>query len=160
MDTQIVFYLQLTAMMIASILVARWYVLPKAYSVSLYAALAPLLLFSATRVSGLFFLLPQMTNNMPDAFARPAAYGDFTVGIIALVAALAIHMRSKAGIVLTWIYAVLGAADFIYALYLGNANDMPLHLGASWPMVTFMGPAMMVTIVVIWILLLKHPKRD
>ena len=154
------FYIELTVALIVFAVVAKRYVLPKLYEMSFYGALVPLLLVSASRVTGLNFMVGQVTNNLAAEFAKTAGYGDFTVALIALVAALLLIKKNKLGYILAWLYAVLGAADFIYALYLGNQYDMPLHLGASWYNVTLAGPAMMVTVVLIWVVLLKHPKKD
>jgi len=160
MNAQAILNTQIFIGLIVYICVARWYVLPKLYSISFKAALAPLLLVSALRITGLYFLLPQLTNNLPAAFSGPAGWGDFSVGILALIGAILLRKRGNAGVFFAWLYAILGAADFMYALYLGNVYQMHNHLGAAWLPVTLFGPGLMVVVGLIWIVLLKHPNRS
>ena len=68
-------------------------------------------------------------------------------------------MKSKAGPTLAWLYAVLGALDFMLGFYLGDANKMPYHLGATWFMVTQEAPLQILTLFCIFRVLLKHPQR-
>jgi hypothetical protein len=55
-------------------------------------ALQPLLLFHCFRFIGLAFLVPGVVSpNLPDAFARPAAYGDLIAAVLALLALAGLH---------------------------------------------------------------------
>jgi len=55
-------------------MVGFWYVLPRLSALALPAALTPLLLFSAFRVNGLYFLVPGVASpDIPRGFALPTA---------------------------------------------------------------------------------------
>ncbi|MFG6102960.1 hypothetical protein U2F10_11955 [Leptothoe sp. EHU-05/26/07-4] len=47
-------------------------------------ALIPLIIPHAFRYLGLAFLIPQVVQPLPGAFANAAAYGDFISGLLAL----------------------------------------------------------------------------
>jgi hypothetical protein len=158
MSLPLIFNIETMLALLLSGIVARWYVMPSLRQLSHHAALTPLLLFSAGRYLGLNFMVPTMTAGLAPEFAVPAAYGDFAVGLIALVAAFLLRAGSPIGVILAWVYALLGTADFIHAGYLGNMHNMPMHIGASWPITFLLGPMWMVTIVLIFILLIK-PNR-
>src|SRR5262245_49994582 len=82
-------------------------------------ALRPLLLLHAFRFMGLVFLVPGVVSpGLPDGFARPAAYGDLTTSLLALLALATLHSRS--GTMLVWIFNVVGTVDLLNAFYQGN----------------------------------------
>ena len=55
-------------------------------------ALMPQLFVHATRYIGLVFLVPTVVPpGLPDAFAKPAAYGDLVTALLAIVALLALR---------------------------------------------------------------------
>ena len=57
-------------------------------------ALRPLLLLHAFRFVGLSFLVPGVVSlDLPAAWARPAAYGDLTAAVLALLALMALKSR-------------------------------------------------------------------
>jgi hypothetical protein len=58
------------------------------------------------------------------------------------------------GTILAWVYAVIGALDFMYAGFLGGQNEAGLTIGPLWPLMTVLGPAWMVTIVFLFRLLI------
>jgi hypothetical protein len=154
MDTPTVFNLLTLFSLVLFFLIAKWYVLPALLKLGPEEALVPLLLFSAFRYLGLAFLVPGWTAGLPRAFAVPAAYGDLTVAILALGAAVALRYRFAAGTILAWLYAVAGALDFMYAGFLGGQNQAGLTIGPLWPLMTILGPAWMVTIVFLFRLLI------
>ena len=154
MDTATVFNVLTLFSLVLFFLIAKWYVLPALLRLGPQEALVPLLLFSAFRYLGLAFLVPNWTDGLPAAFATPAAYGDLTVGILALGAAVALHYRMGPGTMLAWVYAVVGALDFMYAGFLGGQNEAGLTIGPLWPLMTILGPAWMVAIVFLFRLLI------
>lgn len=154
MDTTAVFNVLTLFSLVLFFLIAKWYVLPALLRLGPQEALIPLLLFSAFRYLGLAFLVPGWTAGLRSAFAVPAAYGDLTVAILALGAAVALRYRLGAGTALAWLYAVAGALDFMYAGFLGGQNQAGLTIGPLWPLMTILGPAWMVTIVFLFRLLI------
>ena len=82
-------------------------------------ALYPILLLHASRFVGLAFLVPGVVSpDLPLAFARPAAYGDFLTAIIALLAIAA--LKKPSGVVLVSDINIVGFADLLFAFYRGN----------------------------------------
>lgn len=111
-------------------------------------ALRPILLLHGFRFVGLAFLIPGVVSPaLPDAFARPAAYGDLLTAILAL-GALA-TLRSVVGIILVWIFNIVGTADLLYAYYQGNRTGVGLEPGLQ-------GAAFFIPTVVVPLLLVTH----
>ena len=64
-------------------------------------ALLPLLLLHAFRFVGLAFLVPGVVSaELPEAFARPAAYGDLATSLLALLAIAT--LGSRPGTIIIW----------------------------------------------------------
>src|SRR5262249_44390901 len=64
---------------------------------------------------------------LPATFAEPVAYGDFVSAILALLALAA--LGSRMGTVLTWVFNTFGAADLLFAFYLGSRVSLPSNPG-------------------------------
>ncbi len=120
-------------------------------------ALRPILALHAFRFVGLAFLVPGVVSpDLPAAFARPAAYGDLTTAILALLA-LAM-LPSRAGIVVAWVFNVVGAADLLEALYRGNQTAVgvaPGLQGAAYFITTVLVPLLLITHGLVFGLLLR-----
>jgi hypothetical protein len=119
-------------------------------------ALRPLLLLHAFRFVGLAFLVPGVVErDLPDGFARPAAYGDLTTSILALLAVAT--LRSRPGIFLVWVFNIVGSADLLNAFYQGNRFGIgiaPGLQGAAYFIPTVLVPLLLVThVLVFWILI-------
>ena len=68
-------------------IIAAQYLRPALRQLPGRRALRPLLLLHSFRFIGLAFLVPGVVSpNLPDEFARPAAYGDLVAAVLALVA--------------------------------------------------------------------------
>src|SRR5262244_1920847 len=86
-------------------IIAKRYIWPALRRVARDEALRRLLLLHTFRFVGLAFVIPGVVSpDLPVAFARPAAYGDLSTSILALLAILA--LRSTLGIVLTWAFNI------------------------------------------------------
>jgi hypothetical protein len=121
-------------------------------------ALRPLLFLHAFRFVGLAFLVPGVVSpDLPDGFARPAAYGDLTTCILALLAIAT--MRSRAGIIVTWVFNTVGTVDLLNAFYqadrLGVGNAPGLQ-GAAYFIPTVLVPLLLVTHVLVFLILLTR----
>jgi hypothetical protein len=139
MNPQQIFGLQVLLSFLVYGLVARWYVTPRLASLPLHAALQPLLVLHASRHLGMVFLVPTVVGPaLPASFAVPAAYGDLLAGLLALAAIGALRARSR------------------IALPQGLANDV--QLGAAYFIPTFVVPALVVTHVMIFRMLVRHPR--
>jgi hypothetical protein len=86
--------------------------------------LKPILLLHGFRFLGLAFMVPGVVSpDLPAAFARPVAYGDFTTAILALLALAA--MGTRAGTVATWVFNIFGTADLLFGFYHGAVMSLP-----------------------------------
>ena len=74
-------------------------------------ALRPLLILHSFRFIGLAFLVPGVVSpDLPSAFSRAAAYGEFIAAVLALVALFL--LQRKAGLAAAWLFN-LQEADFM-----------------------------------------------
>jgi hypothetical protein len=156
MSTQQIFGLQVLLSFVVYALVARWYVGPRLASLSVGQALQPLLALHAFRHIGMVFLVPTVVGGtLPPSFAVAAAYGDLLAGLLALAAIVALRARAAIAMPLTWVFNVLGLLDLVNAFYQGLSHDV--QLGAAYYIPTFIVPALVITHVMIFRLLLRHP---
>ena len=155
MTTQQIFGLQVLLSFVLYTLVARWYVSPRLGALPVDRALQPLLVLHATRHMGLVFLVPTVVGGaLPAAFAASAAYGDLLAGVLALGALVALRARAGVARPLTWLFNIVGLGDLVNAFYQGLSHDV--QLGAAYYIPTFIVPALVVTHVMIFRLLLRH----
>ena len=156
MTAQQIFGLQVLLSFVLFTLVARWYVSPRLAALPVDRALQPLLVLHATRHMGLVFLVPTVVGGtLPAAFAAAAAYGDLLAGVLALAALVALRARTRVAMPLTWLFNVVGLLDLVNAFYQGLTHDV--QLGAAYYIPTFIVPALVVTHVMMFGLLLRHP---
>ena len=156
MNTQQIFGLQVLLSFVVYALIAKWYVGPRLASLPVDQALQPLLALHAFRHLGLVFLVPTVVGGtLPPSFAVAAAYGDLLAGLLALAAIVALRARAAVATPLTWTFNVLGLLDLVNAFYHGLSHDV--QLGAAYYIPTFIVPALVVTHVMIFRLLLRHP---
>src|SRR6516165_8092998 len=137
-------------------IVAAQYLWPALRNLPRARALRPLLLFHGLRFIGLAFLVPGVVSpNLPDAFARPAAYGDLIAALLALLALAG--LPSRLGIGLVWVFNLWGSADLLYAFYQGliGVGIKPGQLGAAYFIPTAVVPLLFITHGLIFRLLLS-----
>ena len=157
MRAQQIFGLQVLLSFLVYGLVTRWYVAPRLDSLPLHTALQPLLVLHALRHMGMVFLVPTVVGPaLPASFAGPAAYGDLLAGLLALAAIVALRARARIAQPLTWLFNVVGLLDLIHAFYQGLRHDV--QLGAAYFIPTFIVPALVITHVMIFRMLLRHPR--
>jgi hypothetical protein len=156
MNPQQIFGLQVLVSFLVYALVARWYVTPRLASRPLHAALQPLLVLHASRHLGMIFLVPTVVGPaLPASFAVPAAYGDLLAGLLALAAIVALRARSRIALPLTWLFNIIGLLDLINAFYQGLTHDV--QLGPAYFIPTFIVPALVITHVMMFRMLVRHP---
>jgi hypothetical protein len=137
-------------------IIAAQYLWPALQNLPRTSALRPLLLFHGFRFIGLAFLVPGVVSpNLPDAFARPAAYGDLVAAILALLALAG--LRSRLGIGMVWVFNLWGCADLLYAFYQGliGVGIKPGELGAAYFIPTAVVPLLFITHALVFRLLLR-----
>jgi len=123
-------------------------------------ALRPLLLLHSFRFIGLAFLVPGVVSpDLPDGFARPAAYGDLIAAVLALIALAG--LRSRAGLGLVWVFNLWGTADLLFAYYQGRVGVgvEPGQLGAAYFIPTVVVPLLLITHGLVFRLLMKADER-
>lgn len=159
MDPQLIFGIQVLLSTLVYVLIAAWYVAPRLANLPVDAALQPLLVPHATRHIGLVFLVPAVAGpSVPPAFAAPAAYGDLLAGLLALLSLVALRRRWGLALPLAWVFSVVGLVDLLYAMWTGAR--LQVQLGAAYFIPTFVVPALVVTHVMIFMLLLGwRPRR-
>ena len=143
-------------------LIAKWYVMPRLLSLPRARALVPILLFHCTRFIGLAFLIPGVTSQPLDPrFANPAAYGDLLAALLAFLGILALRQGWRAAIPLVWAFNVEGTLDLLNALTQGLRYTEDGGLGATYFIPAIVVPALLVTHVMVFIILLKgEPTKD
>ena len=159
MNTVAIFNLQSAFSLILFGIVAKWYVWPRLMKADFAHALMPLLIYSAFRYIGTFFMVPQFTNGLDPAWSGPAAYLDLGSVAIALIAAFTLRAGLSVGKIFAWVYVLFGAAAFIHGGTELTSMQVADHIGAAMPVMTILGPSWMVTIVVIAFVLVKHPNK-
>ena len=156
MSTQQIFGLQVLLSFVVYALIAKWYVGPRLASLPVGQALQPLLALHAFRHLGMVFLVPAVVGGpLPPSFAVAAAYGDLAAGLLALAAIATLRAGSTIAMPLTWVFNVVGLLDLVNAFYQGLSHDV--QLGAAYYIPTFIVPALVITHVMIFRLLLRHP---
>ena len=138
--------------------VAWIFVWPRLKAAALKDALAALLLFSAFRYTALQFVNPAVAPNLAPGFAVPATIGDVSVGLLALAAAIVVRFHGF-GVILAWLYAIAGSADFVYAASQATVHKAADGIGAAWPVFNLGGPAWMVTLVLLFMTLIKNKNK-
>jgi hypothetical protein len=122
--------------------------------------LIPILLLHSLRHLGLMFLTTGVTSTaMPQQFAIPAAAGDFLSATLALMAAFLIHRKSRWAISMTWLFSVVGIADFAMAVVLSRLYNAADFMGGSYWIPSFWVPMLIVGHIIV-ITVLRQMKRD
>ncbi len=138
-------------------LIAKWYVMPKLSTLPRDQAFAPLLLFHSSRHIGMAFLIAGVTAEPLDLrFANPAAYGDLLAAVLAFLALAALRLRWPFAIPLVWIFNIEGLLDLVNALFQGFRYVPDGHFGATYFIPAVVVPALLVSHVMIFVLLLRR----
>jgi hypothetical protein len=120
-------------------------------------ALRPLLLLHAFRFVGLAFLVPGVVSpDLPNGYARPAAYGDLATSLLALLAIATLGRRP--GISVVWVFNIVGTIDLLNAIYQGDRLGVgiaPGLQGAAYFIPTVLVPLLFVTHALVFRILLR-----
>lgn len=161
---QIIFLLQLVLGYVACLLCFSGYVLPALKSMDRVGAQRAIATVHSFRFFGLAFIFPGIVgSNLPAGFATFAAYGDFTTGILAILALLTVRVRP-----LFWLFVIsfnlVGAADIILDYYHAIRGGLPAlagQLGGMYAITIIYVPMLMIThIAAFYWLLRPQPKTD
>jgi len=155
---QVHFFISFAVALLAFTLTARWYLWPAVADRGPKTALTPLLLYACLRVNGLMFLMPGLVSpDLPDAFARPVAYGDLASVVLALLSLAALRYELALAAPLLWLFNVVGTSDLVYANVSSLKDHVdPVSLGVSYYLAVVNVPAMLVVHVLIFAYLLRR----
>ncbi len=123
----------------------RWFLKSKLPQLNPASVVVPILLLHSLRHLGLMFLTTGVTSpNIPAQFAVPAAAGDFVSATLALTAAVLIQRKSSWAVPMTWLFTVVGLADFVTAIVLSRIYSAGDYLGGAYWIPAFWVPMLIV----------------
>ena len=143
---------------IAFSIVAGNYITPHLRAWSREDAIRALAAPHMFRFVGLSFLMPGVASpTLSPAFANPAAYGDLTAAILAMIAVVGLSVRASWAMLAVWIFNIEGTGDLLFAFYQGifGAPQPPGALGAAFFIPTLIVPPLLVTHALIFRQLLR-----
>ena len=118
-------------------------------------ALRPLLTLHSFRFIGLAFLVPGVVSpDLPQAFARSAAYGDIIAAALALLALFS--LRTGAGVLFAWIFNLWGTIDLLDGFYQAGTSGLAAgQLGTTFFIPTLIVPLLLITHILVFRILVK-----
>ena len=160
MLSELILPLSLVMSLVSFSLIAKWYLIPWLNARSRNEALTPLLLLHSFRHIGMAFLIVGVTAEALDPrFANPAAYGDLLAAGLALIALAAVRGNWSGAMPLVWLFNIVGLVDLVNALFQGLRYVPNGHLGAAYFIPTLIVPALLVTHVLVFRLLLRQTEQ-
>ena len=155
MQPQIVFFVSVVFSFLVWGIVTARYIWPELRHKNRSDALQRVLILHSFRFLGLATLVPGVVSpDLPVAFARPEAYGDFIAAILAVVTLLLLPRGT--GVVVAWIFNIWGTVDLLNAFYQGNAAGLLAgQLGATYFIPTFFVPLLLITHGLAFLILLQ-----
>ena len=158
MSQATVFWMHLFLGYVAWLLFFSAYAWPKLKTMDRVESQRAIATLHSFRFFGLVFVLPGVIGpNLPASFAEFAAYGDFATGILAILALLTVRVRPLFSLFVI-AFNVVGAADIIIDYYHGNQVGLatiPGQLGATYAIPIIYVPALMITHIVAFYLLVR-----
>ncbi len=148
MPTENLFQIHLVLGYLAWLLCFGAYIWPWLRSMDRVGAQRAIATLHGFRFFGLVFILPGLVSpDLPQAFATPAAWGDFTAGVLALLALLTVRIRP-----LFWLFVlavnVVGVSDLVLDYYDAIQLGVPAHaeqLGSTYWIPVIYVPLLMIT---------------
>ena len=159
MSPAIIFQVHLMLGYVSWLLALSAYVFPRLRAMDRLQVQRAIAVLHSFRFFGLAFIMPGIVGpGLPSGFAIPAAYGDLTTGILAMLALLSFRIRP-----LFWLlvagFNVFGAADIILGYVHGIQFGLPEvagQLGAAYAIPVLYVPLLMITHVVALAVLLRR----
>ncbi|TPN84949.1 hypothetical protein FJ987_06940 [Mesorhizobium sp. CU2] len=139
------------------------YIWPRFRSMEPIEAQRAIATLHSFRFFGLVFLVPGVVGpDLPAPFAVFAAYGDFTTGLLAMLALLTVR-RPALFWPLVVAFNVAGVIDLVGDYYHGVVLDLPGHagqLGATYAIPILYVPLLMITHVAAFYLLARRGRQQ
>jgi hypothetical protein len=156
------FQTQLVLGYVAWLLCFGAYILPWLRSMDPLAAQRAIATLHSFRFFGLVFLLPGVVSpDLPAGFAVYAAYGDFTTGVLAMLALLTVRIRPLFRLFVV-AFNLVGTVDLIVAYYHAIQVGLPAHaewLGAVYAIPIIYVPLLMITHITAFYFLLRPQSK-
>jgi hypothetical protein len=162
MEPTVLFGVQFTLSLVAYLLIAFWYVVPRLSGLPRELALVPLLWVHAFRTIGGTILAPGAVGpGVPSEFRTMIGYGDLVTAFLAIVALIALRSHFSAAIALVWLMVVVGMLDTVNAIIQSvRFNVFTYALGVNWVIVTIYVPALLVSSLLIFMQLLARKSPE
>jgi hypothetical protein len=158
-----IFQIQLMLGYVPWLLWLGTYAMPKLNAMDNVAAQRAIATLHSFRFFGLVFILPGVIGpNLPAGFGPFAAYGDFTTGVLAMLALATVRIRP---VFWTFVIAfnVVGAVDILFDYYQGIQFNLPAlsgQLAATYWIPILYVPLLMITHVAAFYLLARPQVRQ
>ncbi|MGH7899720.1 MAG: hypothetical protein ACREQQ_17325 [Candidatus Binatia bacterium] len=110
------------------------------------------------RVLGIGLLVSNLSPEMPRSFAIPTAIGDSLTAVLALTSLIALRQRWRLSLPIAWACNLVGAADLAIALPHAATIEAARFLSAQWYVPVLGVPLMIVSHVMAFRVLLRHPR--
>jgi hypothetical protein len=158
MPPEILFQIHLVLGYVAWLLCFGAYIWPRLKAMDHLDAQRAIATLHSFRFFGLVFLLPGVVGpNLPASFAVFAATWDFTTGVLAMLALLAVRIRP-----LFWLFVIafnlVGVVDLVLNYYHAVQADLPAkagEFGAAYAIPILFVPVLMITHVAAFYLLMR-----
>lgn len=163
MDSKAIIGISVLLSFVAFGKVAQLFIWPRLRGIRREQALSALVAPHMFRFIGLSFLMPGVVSpGMSPGFAIPAAYGDLTASVLAVVAMLALSARATWALAAVWLLNIEGSIDLLFAYYQGliGVGLAPGVLGAAFYIPTMIVPPLLVTHFLMFRLLLRAEGLD
>jgi len=150
-----IFWLELASSIVVCVAVAVWWVWPSLIKLPRNSALTPLIFVHVFRYVGMTLLVTGMVDpGIPLGFRDNAAYGDLVTAALALASIAALRSNWRVGIPLVWIFNTWGFVDLLNGVRgLLQLNVPSYNLATFWYVYTFYAPAVLVShLLIFWIL--------
>jgi hypothetical protein len=163
MPANAIFLIDMSLGYLAAALCTFTYIWPKLRAMDPVEAQRAIATLHSFRFFGLVFILPGFVGpHLPPAFAVPAAYGDFSAGVLAILALLTVRIRG-----LFWLFVmafnVVGLVDLIMDTAVAVSIDLPSkagQLGAAYAIPMLYVPFLFWTHLLAFWMLFRRPATN
>ena len=161
MEPIVLFGIQFTMSLAAYALIAFWCGVPRLSRLPREVALVPLLWIHAFRIVGGTILAPGAVDaGVPMEFRVMIGVGDLATAFLALLALVALRARFRGAIAFVWLCVLVGMLDTVNAIIQSVRDSVFTYaLGVNWVIVAIYVPALLVSSLLIFMLLLS-PHRS
>jgi hypothetical protein len=160
MDLKSIFVVQLALTLALYVTLVRRWIWPWLRARPREQALVPLALLHSLRTVGVPFALPLVLDeSVPAPVGRQIGYGDLATALLALAALVTLRPGSRVAMLLVWLFNLVGFVDVLNGMQLGARYELVTHtIAAYWWIQIYLVPALLISHVVIFVLLLQRDR--